>query len=107
MPLFELLLALLILLLLNALLLVRLLLLKFLVLLILLLLIYRSPILPFVPLVTVGFGYFVAGGLLGAALGEVTRHLVPFPRQPERPAHPRPVGTAVGRAMESARSALG
>ncbi len=35
--------------------------------LVLLLLIYRSPILPFVPLITVGFGYFVAGGLL--ALG--------------------------------------
>ena len=34
--------------------------------LILLLLIYRSPILPFVPLVTVGFGYFVAGGILAA-----------------------------------------
>ena len=32
--------------------------------LVLLLLIYRSPILPFVPLVTVGFGYFVAGSLL-------------------------------------------
>ncbi|HJW76764.1 MAG TPA: MMPL family transporter, partial [Thermoleophilia bacterium] len=35
--------------------------------LVLLLLIYRSPILPFVPLVTVGFGYFVAGGILAAA----------------------------------------
>ena len=35
--------------------------------LVLLLLIYRSPVLPFVPLITVGFGYFVAGGLL--ALG--------------------------------------
>ena len=35
--------------------------------LILLLLMYRSPILPFVPLITVGFGYFVTGGLL--ALG--------------------------------------
>ena len=35
--------------------------------LILLLLIYRSPILPFVPLFAVGFGYFVAGGIL--ALG--------------------------------------
>jgi RND superfamily putative drug exporter len=34
--------------------------------LILLLLIYRSPVLPFVPLVTVGFGYFVAGGILAA-----------------------------------------
>ena len=34
--------------------------------LILLLLIYRSPILPFVPLITVGFGYFVAGGILAA-----------------------------------------
>ncbi len=30
----------------------------------LLLLIYRSPVLPFVPLVAVGFGYFVAGGIL-------------------------------------------
>jgi RND superfamily putative drug exporter len=35
--------------------------------LVLLLVIYRSPILAFVPLVAVGFGYFVAGGLL--ALG--------------------------------------
>jgi RND superfamily putative drug exporter len=35
--------------------------------LILLLLIYRSPILPFVPLITVGFGYFVAGGILASA----------------------------------------
>lgn len=35
--------------------------------LILLLVIYRSPILPFVPLVTVGFGYFVAGGILAEA----------------------------------------
>jgi RND superfamily putative drug exporter len=35
--------------------------------LVLLLLIYRSPILPFVPLITVGFGYFVAGGILAAA----------------------------------------
>ena len=32
--------------------------------LVLLLLIYRSPVLPFVPLVAVGFGYFVAGGIL-------------------------------------------
>jgi uncharacterized membrane protein YdfJ with MMPL/SSD domain len=32
--------------------------------LVLLLLIYRSPVLPFVPLVAVGFGYFVAGGVL-------------------------------------------
>jgi uncharacterized membrane protein YdfJ with MMPL/SSD domain len=32
--------------------------------LVLLLLIYRSPVLAFVPLITVGFGYFVAGGLL-------------------------------------------
>jgi putative drug exporter of the RND superfamily len=32
--------------------------------LVLLLVIYRSPILPFVPLMTVGFGYFVAGGVL-------------------------------------------
>jgi uncharacterized membrane protein YdfJ with MMPL/SSD domain len=32
--------------------------------LVLLLLIYRSPVLPFVPLIAVGFGYFVAGGLL-------------------------------------------
>ena len=32
--------------------------------LVLLLLIYRSPVLPFVPLLTVGFGYFVAGGIL-------------------------------------------
>ncbi|HET6475997.1 MAG TPA: MMPL family transporter [Thermoleophilia bacterium] len=32
--------------------------------LVLLLIIYRSPVLPFVPLVTVGFGYFVAGGIL-------------------------------------------
>jgi len=35
--------------------------------LVLLLLIYRSPVLPFVPLIAVGFGYFVAGGIL--ALG--------------------------------------
>ena len=35
--------------------------------LVLLLLIYRSPVLPFVPLLAVGFGYFVAGGIL--ALG--------------------------------------
>ncbi|MBE0528319.1 MAG: MMPL family transporter [Thermoleophilia bacterium] len=32
--------------------------------LVLLLIIYRSPVLPFVPLITVGFGYFVAGGIL-------------------------------------------
>lgn len=32
--------------------------------LILLLVIYRSPLLPFVPLITVGFGYWVASGLL-------------------------------------------
>jgi putative drug exporter of the RND superfamily len=32
--------------------------------LVLLLLIYRSPVLPFVPLLAVGFGYFVAGGIL-------------------------------------------
>jgi RND superfamily putative drug exporter len=32
--------------------------------LVLLLLIYRSPVLAFVPLVAVGFGYFVAGGIL-------------------------------------------
>ncbi len=32
--------------------------------LVLLLIIYRSPILPFVPLLTVGFGYFVASSLL-------------------------------------------
>ena len=32
--------------------------------LVLLLIIYRSPILPFVPLLAVGFGYFVAGGIL-------------------------------------------
>ena len=32
--------------------------------LVLLLLIYRSPVLPFVPLIAVGFGYFVAGGVL-------------------------------------------
>jgi RND superfamily putative drug exporter len=32
--------------------------------LVLLLLIYRSPILPFVPLMTVGIGYFVAGSIL-------------------------------------------
>jgi len=32
--------------------------------LILLLVIYRSPVLPFVPLLAVGFGYFVAGGIL-------------------------------------------
>jgi len=32
--------------------------------LVLLLLIYRSPVLPFVPLLTVGFGYFVAGSIL-------------------------------------------
>ena len=41
--------------------------------LVLLLLIYRSPVLPFVPLITVGFGYFVAGGLLAIfanALGD-------------------------------------
>ena len=35
--------------------------------LVLLLLIYRSPVLPFVPLVAVGFGYFVAGGVLALA----------------------------------------
>ena len=35
--------------------------------LVLLLLIYRSPVLPFVPLVAVGFGYFVAGGILALA----------------------------------------
>ena len=33
----------------------------------LLLLIYRSPVLQFVPLVAVGFGYFVAGGILALA----------------------------------------
>jgi RND superfamily putative drug exporter len=41
--------------------------------LVLLLLIYRSPVLPFVPLLTVGFGYFVAGGILAqiaTALGD-------------------------------------
>ena len=41
--------------------------------LVLLLLIYRSPVLPFVPLIAVGFGYFVAGGLLALiakALGD-------------------------------------
>ena len=32
--------------------------------LVLLLIIYRSPVLPFVPLLAVGFGYFVAGGIL-------------------------------------------
>ena len=32
--------------------------------LVLLLVIYRSPVLPFVPLIAVGFGYFVAGGIL-------------------------------------------
>ncbi len=32
--------------------------------LVLLLLLYRSPVLPFVPLVAVGFGYFVSGGIL-------------------------------------------
>ena len=32
--------------------------------LVLLLIIYRSPILPFVPLIAVGFGYFVASGIL-------------------------------------------
>ena len=32
--------------------------------LVLLLMIYRSPVLPFVPLLAVGFGYFVAGGIL-------------------------------------------
>jgi RND superfamily putative drug exporter len=32
--------------------------------LVLLLLIYRSPVLAFVPLIAVGFGYFVAGGIL-------------------------------------------
>ena len=32
--------------------------------LVLLLLMYRSPVLPFVPLITVGFGYFVAGSIL-------------------------------------------
>ncbi len=32
--------------------------------LVLLLAIYRSPVLPFVPLIAVGFGYFVAGGIL-------------------------------------------
>jgi len=35
--------------------------------LVLLLLIYRSPVLPFVPLLAVGFGYFVAGGILALA----------------------------------------
>lgn len=35
--------------------------------LVLLLLIYRSPVLPFVPLISVGFGYFVAGGILALA----------------------------------------
>lgn len=35
--------------------------------LVLLLIIYRSPVLPFVPLVAVGFGYFVAGGILALA----------------------------------------
>ncbi len=35
--------------------------------LVLLLLIYRSPVLAFVPLVAVGFGYFVAGGILALA----------------------------------------
>ena len=34
--------------------------------LVLLLVIYRSPVLPFVPLLAVGFGYFVAGGILAA-----------------------------------------
>jgi RND superfamily putative drug exporter len=33
----------------------------------LLLLIYRSPVLPLVPLLAVGFGYFVAGGILALA----------------------------------------
>ncbi len=32
--------------------------------LVLLLVIYRSPVLPFVPLISVGFGYFVSGGIL-------------------------------------------
>ena len=32
--------------------------------LVLLLVIYRSPVLPFVPLIAVGFGYFVSGGIL-------------------------------------------
>ncbi len=35
--------------------------------LVLLLLIYRSPVLPFVPLIAVGFGYFCAGGILALA----------------------------------------
>ena len=39
--------------------------------LVLLLLIYRSPVLPFVPLIAVGFGYFVAGGIL-ALLAKAT-----------------------------------
>lgn len=39
--------------------------------LVLLLAIYRSPVLPFVPLLAVGFGYFVAGGIL-ALVAEAT-----------------------------------
>jgi uncharacterized membrane protein YdfJ with MMPL/SSD domain len=39
--------------------------------LVLLLVIYRSPVLPFVPLLAVGFGYFVAGGIL-ALVAEAT-----------------------------------
>ena len=42
--------------------------------LVLLLLIYRSPVLPFVPLVAVGFGYFVAGGILALARERARRH---------------------------------
>ena len=43
--------------------------------LILLLLIYRSPVLPFVPLLAVGFGYFVAGGIL-ALIAKATGSLL-------------------------------
>jgi uncharacterized membrane protein YdfJ with MMPL/SSD domain len=39
--------------------------------LILLLVIYRSPVLPFVPLLAVGFGYFVAGGILARVATEL------------------------------------
>ena len=42
--------------------------------LVLLLLIYRSPVLPFVPLIAVGFGYFVAGGILALLANGLRLH---------------------------------
>ena len=41
--------------------------------LVLLLVIYRSPVLPFVPLIAVGFGYFVAGGILALVANAMDR----------------------------------